>query len=118
MVNDRFVAVSSQAGVGQERSFRELQPIPLSSHSLRMSKDTTVGSIPITCANSPFESARAWLQSGTGFRAKNAELGAAAGLDLTPPLVGGTMKLIMSPSEAPQRKRRDPVLVAGVPLYP
>jgi hypothetical protein len=64
----------------------------------------------------PFEFARTWIHSDTEFPATNADLGAAAGLDLTPLLVDGTMNVILSPSEARQRKRRAPALMAGVPL--
>jgi hypothetical protein len=45
-----------------------------------------------------------------------ADFGAAAGLDLTPILVDGTMNVTLSPGEVPRRKRRAPALVAGVPL--
>jgi hypothetical protein len=35
---------------------------------------------------------------------------------LTPILIDGTMNVILSPSEVPQRNRRAPAQVAGVPL--
>jgi hypothetical protein len=56
------------------------------------------------------------MQSDTESTATNADLGAAAGLDPTPILVDGTLNVILSPSEAPQRKRRAPALVVGTPL--
>jgi len=65
---------------------------------------------------SPFESARAWLQPGTGFPAKNADPGATAGFALIPLFVAGTANVILSANEGPSRKRRARALVADVPL--
>ena len=65
---------------------------------------------------SPFESARAWLQSDTGFPAKNADLGATAGFDLIPLFVEGTTNVILSANEGPSRKRWPRTLVADVLL--
>jgi len=68
---------------------------------------------PLQSTSSPREPGYIQIRD---FLQKNADLGAAAALDLTPLLVDGTMNVILSPSEAPQRNRRVPALVAGVPL--
>jgi non-specific serine/threonine protein kinase len=57
-------------------------------------------------------------QPDTEFPAANADLGAAAGLDLAPPFVEGTMNVILSPSEAPRRKRRAPCVGGGRAALP